>query len=378
MDRIYLDNAATTKLADEVLEAMLPFLSNNYGNPSSIHAHGRQSKAGIVTSRKSIARLLNCNASEIIFTSGGTEADNMALSCAVRDLGVRHIITSPIEHKAVLHTAQFLAEIGHIKVSLVNIEPSGCIDYKHLETLLESSEEKTLVSLMHGNNEIACLTDLEKVGHLCHANDALFHSDTVQTMAHYHFDLSALPVDFATCSAHKFHGPKGNGFLYMSKDVQLKAMIMGGGQERSLRAGTENVAGIVGLCKALESAYSHLEEHALYISGLKQYMRQELESNFNDLSFNGDPSENGLYTVLSVSLPNCSIKEMFLFSLDIQGISASGGSACSSGSDKGSHVLNALNADPERINVRFSFGRYNTKAEIDRTIIVLKELICVN
>lgn len=378
MERIYLDNAATTQMADEVLEAMMPYLSNNYGNPSSIHAHGRQSKAGIVTSRKTIAKLLNCGQNEIIFTSGGTEADNMAINCAVRDLGVRHIITSPIEHKAVIQTSMFLQDIGNIKVSLVNLEPSGCVDYDHLESLLADSKEKTLVSLMHANNEIGCITDIQKVGEMCRKYDALFHSDTVQTMAHYHFDFTALPVDFMTCSAHKFHGPKGNGFLYIKKNVQLKAMIMGGGQERSLRAGTENVAGIVGLAKALESAYEHLDEHASHISSLKQYMRQQLEAHIPEVKFNGDPSENGLYTVLSVSFPDCSIKDMFLFSLDIQGISASGGSACSSGSDIGSHVLNALGVDPSRLNVRFSFGRYNTKEEIDRTISVLKSLLSVN
>lgn len=374
MERIYLDNAATTCLAPEVLDAMMPYLSNNYGNPSSTHAHGRQAKAGIVASRKKIAELLNCQPNEIVFTSGGTEADNMAIRCAVRDLGVTHIITSPTEHKAVLETAQNLATEKGIKVSIVRLTEKGFIDYDHLEELLKS-DEKTLVSLMHGNNEIGCLLDLERVGKLCHAHGALFHSDTVQTMAHYKFDFSTLPIDFATASAHKFHGPKGNGFLYKRNNISLGSMISGGGQESQLRAGTENVCGIVGLASALELAYKDLDEHAAHISGLKQYCKQQLSENFEDMQFNGDCSEKGLYTVLSTSFPTSEYKDMFLFSLDINGISASGGSACSSGSNKGSHVLNAIGADPDRIHVRFSFCRYNTKVEIDELILRLKKIL---
>ncbi len=377
MERIYLDNAATTNLAPEVLDAMMPYLVNNFGNPSSIHAHGRQAKAGIVTSRKKIANLLNCNPNEIIFTSGGTEADNMVINCAIRDLDVKHIITSPIEHKAVIQTSQFKEASSEVKVSIVNLEPSGCVDYGHLESLLQT-DEKTLVSLMHGNNEIGCITDIEKVGNMCRKHGAYFHSDTVQTMAHYKFDLSQLPLDFATCSAHKFHGPKGSGFLYVNKNLALGSMIMGGGQERNLRAGTENVAGIVGLAKALTEAYKDLDGHVAHISGLKQYMKAQLIEHIPGVEFNGDSTEAGLYTVLSTSFMPSDIKDMFLFSLDIHGISASGGSACSSGSDKGSHVLNALGVDPERINVRFSFGRYNTKDEIDRTIVALKKILSLN
>ena len=328
--------------------------------------------------RKKIASLLNCKPNELIFTSGGTEADNMAIACAIRDLGCRHIITTKIEHKAVLDTSVCWEERGKVKVSFLKLTDEGRVDMTHLSELLASSSDKTLVSVMHGNNEIGVLADLDAIGNLCKSHGAYFHSDTVQTMAHYRFDLSALPVDFATCSAHKFHGPKGIGFLYVSSGLNLKPMITGGGQERNLRAGTENLSGIVGLAAALESAYSQLDEHHQHISGLKQYMKSRLEAEVPGVAFNGDASEEGLYTVLNVSLPPSDVKEMFLFSLDIMGICASGGSACSSGSDKGSHVMNALGVDPDRINVRFSFGRFNDREEIDSAVTAVKEILSLN
>lgn len=376
MQRIYLDNAATTPLAPEVLEAMLPFMREHYGNPSSIHAFGRKTRAAIENARRTVAGLLNCSPGEIIFTSCGTEADNMALRCAVRDLGVQHIISSPIEHHAVEYTVQSIADAGLAKAHFVRLDEQGHVDMAHLEELLKT-HPKALVSLMHANNEIGTRIDLHAVGTLCRQYGALFHSDTVQTMGHYDFDLSTLPVDFLVASAHKFHGPKGVGFLYMRAGTGLKPMLQGGSQERNMRGGTENIYGIVGLAKALELACGELEEHQQHVSGLKQRMKKALIAAIPGVRFNGDPSEDALYTVLSVNFPEDGKSEMLLYNLDIEGIAASGGSACSSGSNTGSHVLAAITPEREGGNIRFSFSRYNTEAEVDYTVEALKRIFAV-
>ena len=361
---IYLDNAATTPMAPEVVEAMIPILKNDFGNPSSTHSFGRSSKALIETSRRSISKHLNCQPSEIIFTSGGTEADNIALYSAVK-MGVKHIITSALEHHAIGHTAEFLKKEYKIRVSLVKIDSKGNVDLEDLEKLM-NSEEKTLVSLMHANNEISTLLPLKKVSDLCQKHNALFHSDTVQTMGHYDFDLKELKIDFLTCAAHKFHGPKGIGFLYARNTVKVASLIHGGSQERGFRGGTENIYGIVGLTKAMDLAYKDVKGHQVHVQGLKDYFISELKAHFDDIEFHGeiDPTKS-LYTVLNVSFPTTDKSSMLLFTLDLKGIACSGGSACSSGASVGSHVLTGINADMTRPNARFSFSRYTTKVEID-------------
>lgn len=372
MNRIYLDNAATTPLAPEVFEAMVPVLREQFGNPSSIHAFGRQTRAVVERARRKVAELLQCTPGEIIFTSGGTEADNMVLHSCVRDLGVKHIITSAIEHHAVELTATRIGEQAGVLVHWVRLEPDGKPDVSHLRELLARTRgQGVLVSLMHANNEIGTRIDLDGIGALCREHGALFHSDTVQTMGHYAFDLSTLPVDFITCAAHKFHGPKGVGFLYMRSGAGLKPMILGGSQERNMRGGTENIAGIVGLAKAMELAYSHLKDHQDHVSGLKEHMRRRLIDSIPGVAFNGDTSTEALYTVLNVRFPDDGKAEMLIYNLDIEGIACSGGSACSSGSNKGSHVLAALYPDVTGANIRFSFSRYTTREDVDRTVDTL-------
>ncbi len=374
--KVYFDNAATTGIHPEVLEAMLPVLKNQFGNPSSIHAFGRETRALIENARKTIARLLHVTPGEIYFTSGGTEANNMALRCSLRDLKLSHAISTAAEHHAVSHTLEELAKEGSFKLSLLDLDNQGHPDLNQLEELL-SKNPRSLVSLMHANNETGTVTPIEKVGEICRKYDAVFHSDTVQTMAHLPHDLSVLPVDFVTCAAHKFHGPKGVGFLYISNRVRIQPLITGGSQERNMRGGTENVYGIAGMAKALEIAYRDMEHDRNYISGLKKYMAGRLQNEIPGVAFNGDISEGNLYTVLNVSFPPGDHSEMLLFNLDIAGIAASGGSACSSGSDVGSHVLKAIHADSERPSVRFSFSRFNTTEEIDYCIERLKELCLV-
>lgn len=370
--RVYLDNAATTPIAKEVVEAMLPVLENGFGNPSSTHFFGRQTKALIETSRRTVAKLLNCQASEIIFTSGGTEADNMALFSSVQLMGVKHIITTAIEHHAVGHTAEAIEKAGLAKVSYVKIDEKGHVDLTDLERLLQTGE-KTLVSLMHANNEIATLIPIKKISEICRKYNALFHSDTVQTMGHYAFDLADLDIDFITCAAHKFHGPKGIGFLYVNKNVKVEALIHGGAQERGFRGGTENVYGIVGLAKAMELAYEDVAAHQAHVQTLKTYMIEQLKASFDTISFHGetDPARS-LYTVLNVCFPKTDKAGMLLFTLDLKGVAVSGGSACSSGAAKGSHVLEGINADMTRPNARFSFSRYTTKEEIDYALEQVK------
>ncbi|CAN5450855.1 cysteine desulfurase family protein [soil metagenome] len=376
MMRVYLDNAATTALDPEVLKAMLPIMQNGFGNPSSIHSYGRETRTVIEQARKTVAKHLNASPSEIFFTSGGTEANNMAISCTIRDLGIKHAITSPIEHHAVLHTLEEQARAGRIKLSLVQVDGKGKINLAHLEELL-ANNERTLVSLMHANNELGNLLPLKKVGEICAKYNAIFHSDTVQTMGHYPFNLQDLNIHFITCAAHKFHGPKGVGFLYINSNVKIHPFIFGGVQERNMRGGTENIYGIVGLARALELCYEHLPEHHAQIQHLKDYMTERLQENIHGVEFNGDTLGDSLYTVLNVSFPPTDIAEMLLMNLDINGVAASGGSACSSGSDVGSHVLTALKVNPERPSVRFSFSKYSTKEEVDYAVEKLKEMFAV-
>ncbi len=374
--KVYFDNAAGTALDPKVFEAMRPYMTEMFGNPSSIHGYGREAKSGIEKSRKLIADLLNTSPSEIFFTSGGTEADNTAIRCAVQDLGVTHCITSKIEHHAVLHSMQFLEASGKIKLSHVDLDEKGHIDYNHLESLLKGSKEKALVSLMHANNEIGNITDLEKVGDLCEQYNAIFHSDTVQAMSRYKHDLQQLKTHFIVGAAHKFHGPKGIGFLYIKNSAKIKPFIYGGAQERNMRGGTENVYGIIGLAKAMEIAYKNMDSHHAHIQSLKDRMITGLQKNIQGVQFNGDSqhAKTSLYTVLNVSLPESKINDMLLFNLDIAKISASGGSACSSGSELGSHVLTALNHNPKRAAVRFSFSKNNTIEEVDYVLGKLAEL----
>ena len=376
MKSIYLDNAATTAIAPEVFEAMVPYLRDHYGNPSSTHHLGRQTKAVIETSRRVIAKALNCLPSEIYFTSGGTEADNLAMHAAVRDLGCRHIITSAIEHSAIIKTAEILRDQEKIELHLLSLNDQGNINLKELEHLLEQ-HSNCYVTLMHGNNEIANLLPLQEVAEICKKHEAIFHSDTVQTMGHYHFDLQKTPISMLNAAGHKFHGPKGTGFIYISRSLKIQPDITGGGQERGLRGGTENIAGIVGLAKALQLAYADLYEHRNHISSLKHYMKNKMQMLFPSIVFNGDSaSEDSLYTVLNVTFPPHENADMFLFLLDLKGICASGGSACSSGANKGSHVLSAINAlRTGQASVRFSFGRYNTQQEVDEALKIIQEIM---
>lgn len=377
--KVYLDNAATTPMDKEVIEAIIPVMENGFGNPSSIHSFGRGTRAIIEKSRKQVAKYINANPSEIVFTGGGTEADNMVLRCAVQDSGVNHIITSATEHHAVIDTAEILDKnCANLKLSLVKHDEKGYVEIDSLIQLLEGNKDrKTLVSLMHANNEIGNRLPLKKVADICKQYGAIFHSDTVQTMCHYEFDVRELGIDFLTCSAHKFHGPKGVGFLYVNQDIQIKPIITGGAQERNVRAGTENIIGIVGLTKAMEVAYRDLEAHQKHVQGLKTYMIEQIEAIIPEVKFNGDPKGDSLYTVLNVQFPNSEMDEMLLYNFDIEGIAVSGGSACSSGSNVGSHVLRNIGCDMTKPSIRFSFSKYNTKEEIDYTISVIKDLFAV-
>tara|TARA_B110000046_G_scaffold74709_1_gene82813 strand:- start:6352 stop:7491 length:1140 start_codon:yes stop_codon:yes gene_type:complete len=365
--KIYFDSAATTSLDPIVIEEMLKYMKDDFGNPSSTHAFGRKTRAAIDLARKRVAEHINAEPGEIIFTSGGTEADNMAILCSVNDLGITHAITTAIEHHAVLYPLQELAAQGRIKLSIVEVDDKGHVKLDHLNELLEKNE-RSFVSLMHANNELGNLLPIKEVGEICKTHNAIFHSDTVQTIAHYNLDVKDMNVHFITCAGHKFHGPKGCGFLYVNNQVKIEPLIRGGAQERSMRAGTENVYGIMGLAKALDIAYENMDEHAAYIQGLKYYMIEKLEESFPSVRFNGDAKGESLYTVLNVCLPESDKKEMLLFNLDIEGIAVSGGSACNSGSNVGSHVLTAIGSDPARPAVRFSFSKNNTKEEIDYAI----------
>ncbi|MEM0940395.1 MAG: cysteine desulfurase family protein [Bacteroidota bacterium] len=372
---VYLDNAATTPLDEEVFEAMKPYMLEHFGNPSSIHAHGRQVRSAIERSRKKVAELLNASPAEIFFTSGGTEADNTAILCTISEKNIKHVITSKIEHYAVLHTVQAIEKRG-VNVTYLTLDDKGTIDYAHLEDSLRSNP-KSLVTLMHGNNEIGNLLHIEKISNLCKEYDAIFHSDTVQTIGHYTHNLEELKLDFAVGSAHKFHGPKGIGFLYINHKNKIHPFIYGGAQERNMRGGTENLCGIVGLAKALEIAYAGMEDHKQHIEGLKIRMIKKLQQKVDGVAFNGvsDQLDKSLYTVLNACIPSSEDNEMLLFNLDIEGISVSGGSACSSGSSIGSHVLAELKRDQSRGALRFSFSKKNTFEEVDYTVDRLAGLL---
>ena len=372
--RIYLDNAATTPIDPMVFEAMTPYFTEHFGNPSSIYSYGRENRLAIEKARKTVAAALHAHPSEIFFTSGGTESSNTAIFAAVKELGCTRIISSPIEHHATLHTCNFIAAKGDASLDFVNILPNGHVDLNDLEKKLSSSAEKTLITLMHANNEIGNLTNIKKIGELAQQYNAIFHADTVQTVGHFPINLSEINVDFITGASHKFHGPKGVGLLYINANNKVNPFIHGGGQERNMRAGTENIYGIVGFAKALEIAMQNHETEKKHIAALKTYLKTSLEDNIKGVVFNGDPEGESLYTVLSVGFPKTEKSEMLLFNLDIRNICVSGGSACSSGANQGSHVINALQV-PEQSTVRFSFSKYNTRQEVDAVVEALKELV---
>ncbi|GGI57780.1 cysteine desulfurase family protein [Winogradskyella haliclonae] len=377
MKNIYLDNAATTALRPEVIDKMTEVLHNNYGNASSTHSFGRSSKSIMEQCRKTIASYFNVSAAEIIFTSGGTEADNLALRSAVRDLGVIEIITSKIEHHAVLHTAEQLQKEYGVKVSYVELDDNGTVDYNHLEVLLKGDTKK-LVTLMHINNEIGNILDIKRVADLCIANNALFHTDTVQSVGHYHIDLQDIKIDFMAASAHKFHGPKGVGFCFIRKESGLKPLIFGGEQERGYRAGTESLHNIVGMDEALKFAYQNIESESAYVKDLKKYFIDSLNNKLAGCHFNGASGDldKSTYTLINVCLPLPPEKAAMLqFQLDLKGIACSKGSACQSGSSMASHVLSAFLTEErlQRPSVRFSLSKYNTKEEIDYVVETLCE-----
>ncbi len=378
MQKIYFDNAATTPVREEVIAKMQDALVNSYGNPSSIHGFGRSAKTEIEQARKTIAKYLNAQASEIIFTSGGTEADNMILRSAVKDMGVQTIITSKIEHHAVLHTAEALKKQFGIHIEFVALDSYGNPDIQHLEKLLLADDSIKLVSLMHVNNEIGNILDLQEIAVMCKANGALFHSDTVQSIGHFKWDVQSTPIDFMVASAHKFHGPKGVGFAFIRKNTNLEPLILGGSQERGYRAGTEPIHNIVGLKEAFVAAYDDLEEERKYITGLKEYFIKKIKVAIPEVEFNGYSGnlERSTYTLVNVCLPFSKEKsQMLLFHLDLKGIACSEGSACQSGASGGSHVLAEILSDEElqKPSVRFSFSKYNTSEEVDYVIEVLKE-----
>ncbi|MAX05747.1 MAG: cysteine desulfurase [Flavobacteriales bacterium] len=373
--KVYLDNAATTPIAPEIIEMMSEMMKTNFANPSSVHSFGRESKIIVESARKKIAELLNTSPGSIFFTSGGTEADNMAIKCAIQNHKITHAITLRISHHAVLYPLQDLHKEGIIKLSYVDFDKDGVVSLSHLKELL-ADNPRTFVSIMHANNEIGTIQDLKKIGEICKEFNAIFHSDTVQTIGHYTFNMQELNVDFMAASAHKFHGPKGIGFSYISENIKIKPLIRGGGQERNMRAGTENIYGIAALAMAMEMAYENLEAEVKYIKGLKEYMIKRLKIEIADVQFYAKCTDidNSLYTVLSCHFPETDISEMLLFNLDILGVACSGGSACASGGNKGSHVLAEIVPDSKRPGIRFSFSRYNTKEDIDFAVEKLKEL----
>jgi len=374
-NRIYFDNAATTSLDPEVLEAMMPYFTEKFGNPSSIYSYGRETRLAVEMARKTVAKILGANPAEIFFTSGGTESSNTAIFSAVRDLGCTQIISSPIEHHAVLHTVEYLKARGEAGVRYVKLTDNGHVDLESLELLLKENKEKTLVTLMHANNEIGNMLDMQAVGELCKKYDAIFHSDTVQTVGHFPFNLRNTPIHFITGAGHKFHGPKGVGILYINENIKIHPFIHGGGQERNMRAGTENLYGIVGFAKALELATKRHEEDREYIRGIKLYMMEKLRENFPGVIFHGDPEGRSLYTVLNAGFDKTEKSEMLLFNLDINNICASGGSACTSGTEIGSHVIQSIYGNTNKMAVRFSFSKFNTKEEVDKVVLKLKEVI---
>lgn len=380
--RVYFDNAATTPISEEVIAAMTVVLREQFGNPSSIHREGRTVRALLEEARRTVARCIGASTGEIFFTSGGTEANNTAIKQAVRDLGVTRIISSPTEHHCGLHSIESMEKYRGTEVIYLPVNAKGQPDLNRLEEILASPPSggpvgATLVSLMHANNEIGTLLDLQKVSEICQANGAFFHTDTVQTIGHFPIDLTKMHVDFLSGAAHKFHGPKGVGFLYINSKNRVKPLIDGGSQERNQRGGTENVYGIVGLAKALELASANLETRREHIESVRNYLKMRLLDEFEDISFNGDFDGDFLYTILSVSFPPSAKNELLLLNLDVHGVACSGGSACTSGSEKGSHVLEAIDFDPLRKAIRFSFSHYSTTAEVDFLIEKLKGIVAV-
>lgn len=380
MKLVYFDNAATTCMSPSVIERMTECMTDCFGNPSSTHSFGRTAKTQIEQTRKNIAKQLNCSPSEIVFTSGGTEADNFVIQCAVRDLGVKHIISSAIEHHAVLHTCEEMRDHYGVTLDYVDLDNKGNVDINHLETLLKEKEGKTLVSLMHVNNELGNILDVDTVASLCKEHNALFHSDTVQSVCHYPLDLEKTKIDFLAVAAHKFHGPKGVGFAFIRKGSGMKPLIHGGSQERGNRAGTESVHNIVGLDEAFTSAYDNLESDTKYVKGIKQYFIDSIKEAIPEVSFNGESGdlEKSTYTLVNTRLPISPEKALtLLFQLDIKGIACSKGSACQSGSGKGSHVLSAILSEEQmkQPSIRFSFSKINKKEEVDYVIGVLKEFV---
>ncbi|MEZ5044365.1 MAG: cysteine desulfurase family protein [Saprospiraceae bacterium] len=375
MNRVFFDHASTTPIDQEVIKVMMECMQQHFGNPSSIHKEGRTARTVIEQARKTVARLLNASIGEIFFTSGGTESNNMALKGAVRDLGVRRIISSPLEHHCVLHSLDAIASTQTVEIVLVRLDEKGLPDMKELEALLQQAEApKTMVSLMHANNELGLMIDLPQVALLCQQYGALFHSDTVQTMGYFPFDLAATPVHFISAAAHKFYGPKGVGFIYINGDNAIKPLMDGGSQERNMRAGTENIHGIVGLAKALEMAYNELEERKAKTKAIRAYFLEKLQQTIPEIEVNGDP-ENGHYKVLSISFPPSPKADLLLLNLDMAGISVSGGSACSSGAETVSHVLATLIPDSLRKTIRFSFSHHNTFEEADYVVQKLSEIL---
>lgn len=374
MKTVYLDNAATTPMLPEVIEVMQQSMQVNFGNPSSIHQFGRKAKAAVETARKNIAKHFNVAAAEIVFTAGGTEADNLILYNAVLNLGVKKIITSKIEHHAVLRTVQYLQKQYNISVKYVEVDKNGSVVLSDLEKHLQESTQKTLVSLMYVNNEIGNMLPINKVADVCKKHDAYFHSDTVQAIGHYQIDLQKTPIDFIVASAHKFHGPKGVGFAYIKKGISMRPILHGGEQEKGMRSSTENVHAILGMEKALKIAYDNLEEDKLYILKIKSYFITQLEEHFKNVQFNGMSCnlDKSSYTILNVRF---NIKDkMMLFNLDLQGVAVSGGSACQSGANKGSHVLVAFLSEQEadKTSIRFSFSKLTTVNDVDYCIFKLK------
>lgn len=383
MDKIYFDNAATTQIDLKVIEQMKSVMSDNFGNPNSTHSYGRSSRTLIEKARKTIANQFNASTSEIYFTSCGTESDNMVLISAVRDLNVKTIITSKVEHKAVLNVVKYLEETESIDLKYVNVSNDGLIDYNHLQTLLKKCSNKCLVSLMHINNEIGSKLDLNLVGNLCKDNNALFHSDTVQSIGKYEFDLSKLNIDFIVGSAHKFHGPKGIGFVYINKNLKLNPFVIGGNQERGMRAGTESVHNISGMELAFINSYTNIQENNNHISSLKSTFIKKIKKDIPEIKFNGSCDDDLLssFSILNICLPIPKEKSILLdFNLDMKGIACSRGSACQSGSITGSHVLNSFLSDEDlnKPSLRFSFSKHNNYEEVEKVIDVLKEFIDSN
>ena len=373
---VYFDNAATTPMDKTVLEKMLPYLENGFGNPSSIHKKGREIKSVIEKCRSKIASLMSCEPGEIFFTSGGTEADNMFILNTAIEKKLDTIITSKLEHHAVLHCCEYLERSYKKNIKFVDSDDKGVIDLDHLESLMKSSPN-SLVTIMHGNNEIGNLNDIKKISRICEQYETIFHSDTVQTVGHYNLNLNDLNIHGIVGSAHKFHGPKGVGFLYLNNKHKISPFIHGGAQERNMRGGTENVYGIVGLAEALELSITNMADHAKKVSNLKKYMIEKLTHAVDGIKFNGQSSDlnNSLYTVLNVSIPNMNDQQMFLFNLDINNIAASAGSACTSGSEVGSHVLAQIKKNKGHASVRFSFSKMNSKEEVDYTVDKVCEIL---